>query len=166
MTMLPAPETERAASSAQATALAPVGPSLGEAHRSVRVSTRSPWRRFLSFAGPGGLVAVGYIDPGNWATDLAAGSRFSYALLSVVLVSSLMAMLLQALCVRLGIASGQDLAEACRDTYPRAAMPLWILAEVAIAATDLAEVLGSAIALQLLFGLPLPRASCSPPPTC
>lgn len=129
---------------------------LGDARGSVRPSTAGSLRRFLSFAGPGMLVAVGYIDPGNWATDLAAGSRFSYALLSVVLVSSLMAMLLQVLCVRLGIASSRDLAEACRDAYPRAAMPLWVLAEIAITATDLAEVLGSAIALQLLFGLPLP----------
>jgi manganese transport protein len=101
------------------------------------------------------LVAVGYIDPGNWATDLAAGSRFSYALLSVVLVSSLIATLLQVLSARLGIASGQDLAEACRDAYPRAAPSLWVLAEIAIIATDLAEVLGSAIALTLLFGLAL-----------
>lgn len=134
----------------------PGGAGLGAAYRSVLPSTAGPVRRFLSFAGPGALVAVGYIDPGNWATDIAAGSRFSYALLSAILAASLMAMLLQALCVRLGIASGRDLAEACREAYPRAAAPLWVLAEIAIAATDLAEVLGSAIALQLLFGLPLP----------
>ncbi len=121
----------------------------------VALSTRGPVRRFLSFAGPGALIAVGYIDPGNWATDLAAGSRFSYALLSVVLVSSLMAMLLQALSVRLGIATGRDLAEGCRDAWPRSAPVLWVLAEIAIAATDLAEVLGSAIALELLFGVPI-----------
>ena len=127
-----------------------------DGYRSIQPSTRGPLRRFLSFAGPGALVAVGYIDPGNWATDLAGGSRFSYALLSVVLLSSLMAMLLQAMCVRLGIASGQDLAEASRDAYPRAAGTLWALAEIAIAATDVAEVLGSAIALELLFGIPLP----------
>jgi manganese transport protein len=118
-------------------------------------SVRSRLRRFLSFAGPGAIVAVGYIDPGNWAADLAGGSRFAYGLLSVVLASGLMAMLLQALCVRLGIASGQDLAEACRDAWPRAATLLWALAEVAVAATDLAEVLGSAIALELLFRIPL-----------
>ncbi len=116
---------------------------------------RARLRRFLSFAGPGAIVAVGYIDPGNWAADLAGGSRFAYGLLSVVLLSSLMAMLLQALCVRLGIASGQDLAEATRDTWPRAAPLLWVLAEVAVAATDLAEILGSAIALELLFHIPI-----------
>src|ERR1700759_770851 len=121
-----------------------VGQAGSQTFRPVRIS-QSPqlWRRLLGFIGPGLLVAVGYIDPGNWATDLAAGSRFSCALLSVVLVSSLMAMLLQGLCVRLGIASGQDLAEACRDAYPRAVTPLWVLAEIAIVATDLAEVLGS-----------------------
>ncbi|MBF5042052.1 divalent metal cation transporter [Aggregicoccus sp. 17bor-14] len=130
--------------------------ALGGAFRSVRLSPRRGWRRFLGFAGPGALVAVGYMDPGNWATDLVGGSRFGYALLSVVLLSNLMAMLLQTLCVRLGVGSGLDLAQGCREAYPRAAVPLWLLAELAIAATDLAEVLGSAIALKLLFGLPLP----------
>lgn len=115
----------------------------------------SGWRRFLGFAGAGGVVAVGYIDPGNWATDLAGGSRFGYALLSVVLASSLVAMLLQTLSARLGIATGLDLAAACREAYPRLALPLWATAEIAVVATDLAEVLGSAIALQLLFGIPL-----------
>jgi manganese transport protein len=113
------------------------------------------WRRFFGFAGAGALVAVGYVDPGNWATDLGGGSRFGYALLSFVLASSLMAMLLQTMSARLGIATGLDLAAACREAYPRLAWPMWGAAEVAIVATDLAEVLGSAIALQLLFGIPL-----------
>jgi manganese transport protein len=130
--------------------------SLGAAFRSVPLHPRRGWRRLLGFAGPGALVAVGYMDPGNWATDLVGGSAFGYALLSVVLLSNLMAMLLQGLCVRLGVGSGLDLAQACREAYPRAALPLWVLAELAIAATELAEVLGSAIALKLLFGLPLP----------
>jgi len=137
-------------------ARAPGWESLGGAFRSVRLSPRRGWRRFLGFAGPGALVAVGYMDPGNWATDLVGGSRFGYALLSVVLLSNLMAMLLQGLCVRLGVGAGMDLAQGCRAAYPRAAFALWLLAELAIAATDLAEVLGSAIALKLLFGLPLP----------
>jgi manganese transport protein len=110
----------------------------------------------LAFAGPGYLVAVGYMDPGNWATDLAGGARYSYTLLSVVMLSNLMAILLQALAARLGIASGRDLAQACRDAYPRpVTMALWVICEIAIAACDLAEVIGAAIALQLLFGLPL-----------
>ncbi|EGY01330.1 Mn2+/Fe2+ transporter [Nitrospirillum viridazoti Y2] len=114
------------------------------------------WRKLLAFSGPGYLVAVGYMDPGNWATDIAGGSRFGYTLLSVVLLSSLMAMLLQALSVRLGIASGRDLAQLCRERYgPRTAVLLWILCEIAIIACDVAEVIGSAIALKLLFGLPL-----------
>ncbi|MBB6253938.1 Nramp family divalent metal transporter [Nitrospirillum iridis] len=114
------------------------------------------WRKLLAFSGPGYLVAVGYMDPGNWATDIAGGSRFGYALLSVVLLSSLMAMLLQALSVRLGIASGRDLAQLCRERYgPRTAVVLWLLCEIAIIACDVAEVIGSAIALKLLFGLPL-----------
>jgi manganese transport protein len=129
--------------------------ALGGVYGSDARPARGPIRRFFSFAGPGALVAVGYIDPGNWATDLAGGSRFSYALLSVVLVSSLMAMLLQALCVRLGVASGRDLAEGCRERWPRAAAPLWIVAELAVVATDLAEVIGSAIALEMLFHVPL-----------
>ncbi|HEX8387870.1 MAG TPA: Nramp family divalent metal transporter [Sphingomonas sp.] len=132
-------------------------PSLAEVHRSVAVpSTGSRWRRIGAFFGPGYLVAVGYMDPGNWATDLAGGSAFGYALLSVILLSNLMAMLLQALSARLGIAAGMDLAQACRERYPRpVALALWVLCEIAIIACDLAEVLGTAIALKLLFGLPL-----------
>jgi manganese transport protein len=107
--------------------------------------------------GPGLMVSVGYIDPGNWATDIEGGSRFGYALLSVILISNLFAMLLQHLSLKLGIASGRDLAQACRDYYSRpVSFVLWVLSEIAIAATDLAEVIGSAIALNLLFGLPLP----------
>ncbi|HZS62614.1 MAG TPA: Nramp family divalent metal transporter, partial [Gemmatimonadaceae bacterium] len=114
------------------------------------------WRKALAFAGPGYLVAVGYMDPGNWATDLAGGSRFGYALLSVILVSNLLAVLLQGLASKLGIVTGRDLAQACRDSYSRpASIALWLGAEVAIAACDLAEVIGSAIALQLLFHIPL-----------
>ena len=111
----------------------------------------------LAFAGPGYLVAVGYMDPGNWATDLAGGSRFGYTLLSVIMLSNLMAILLQGLAARLGIASGRDLAQACRDHYSQPVVwILWFLCEIAIAACDLAEVIGSAIALNLLFGIPLP----------
>jgi manganese transport protein len=114
------------------------------------------WRKLLAFAGPGYLVAVGYMDPGNWATDLAGGARFGYTLLSVILISNLMAILLQALAVRLGIGSGRDLAQACRDSYSKpVTIALWIICEIAIAACDLAEVIGAAIALNLLFGLPL-----------
>jgi manganese transport protein len=113
-------------------------------------------RKMLAFAGPGYLVAVGYMDPGNWATDLGGGSRFGYTLLSAVLMSSLLAIFLQALAAKLGIATGRDLAQACRDHYSRrTALVLWVLCETAIAACDLAEVLGSAVALKLLFGLPL-----------
>src|SRR6185312_8008707 len=113
-------------------------------------------KKLLAFLGPGYLVAVGYMDPGNWATSLAGGSKFGYALLTVALLSNLMAILLQALCARLGIASGRDLAQACRDAFPRyISWPLWVLAEVAICATDLAEVIGTAIGLNLLFGIPL-----------
>jgi manganese transport protein len=132
-------------------------PSLPEAHRSIPISHGASWlRKMLAFAGPGYLVAVGYMDPGNWATDIAGGSKFGYALLSVVLISSLMAMFLQALSAKLGIATGRDLAQACRDHYSRrTAFALWIVCETAIAACDLAEVLGSAVALKLLFGLPL-----------
>lgn len=131
--------------------------SLPEAFRSVKVPRGGAWwRRLLSFLGPGYVVAVGYMDPGNWATDIAGGSRFAYMLLSVVVLSSLMAVLLQALAAKLGIVTGRDLAQACRDAYARpVAIGLWLLAELGIAACDLAEVLGSAIALQLLFGLPL-----------
>jgi manganese transport protein len=124
---------------------------------SVRVS-RSPqmWRRLLGFIGPGFLISVGYMDPGNWATDLAAGSRYGYTLLFVIMLSNLMAILLQSLAIKLGIAGEQDLAQACRAQYSRpVAVGLWIIAEIAIAACDLAEVIGSAIALQLLFHIPL-----------
>ena len=110
----------------------------------------------MAFLGPGYLVAVGYMDPGNWATSLAGGSKFGYALLTIALLSNLMAILLQALCARLGIGAGRDLAQACRDAFPRAvSWPLWVLAEIAICATDLAEVIGTAIGLNLLFGIPL-----------
>jgi len=132
-------------------------PSLPESYRTVRVPTAPGFfRRMLAFAGPGYLIAVGYMDPGNWATDVAGGSQFGYRLLSVVLLSSLMAMFLQALCVKLGVATGRDLAQACREHYSkRTAIALWLGGEIAIAACDLAEVLGSAVALQLLFGIPL-----------
>jgi len=114
------------------------------------------WRKLLAFAGPGYLVAVGYMDPGNWATDLGGGSKFGYTLLSVILLSNLMAMFLQALAAKLGIATGRDLAQACRNHFSRpTAIALWVICETAIAACDLAEVLGSAVALKLLFGLPL-----------
>ncbi len=131
--------------------------SLPEVHRSIHVPRgASFWRKMLAYAGPGFLVAVGYMDPGNWATDLAGGARFGYTLLSVIMISNLMAILLQHLCVKLGIVTGRDLAQACRDHYPKpVAWFLWVLCEIAIAACDLAEVVGSAIALQLLFGIPL-----------
>lgn len=132
-------------------------PSLAESYRSVEVTGTGWFRKLLAFAGPGYLVAVGYMDPGNWATDLAGGSRFGYTLLSVILLSNLMAVLLQGLASKLGIVTGRDLAQACRDHYSKpVAVLLWIAAELAIAATDLAEVVGTAIALNLLFGLPLP----------
>lgn len=131
-------------------------PSLAEAYRTVNVSHRTWWRKILAFAGPGYLVAVGYMDPGNWATDLAGGAQFGYALLSVILMSNLMAVLLQGLASKLGIVTGRDLAQACRDHYSRpVSFALWVLCEIAIAACDLAEVIGSAIALNLLFGIPL-----------
>jgi len=134
-----------------------VTPSLAEVYRTIPVATGSWWRKALAFAGPGYLVAVGYMDPGNWATDLAGGSRFGYTLLSIVLVSNLLAILLQGLASKLGIVTGRDLAQACRDHYSRpTALGLWVLCEIAIAACDLAEVIGSAIALNLLFGIPLP----------
>jgi manganese transport protein len=130
--------------------------SLPEVHASVPVAAGGFWRKMFSFAGPAYLVAVGYMDPGNWATDLAGGARYGYTLLSVILLSNFMAILLQSLAVRLGIAGGRDLAQACRDSYSRpASFALWILAEIAIAATDLAEVIGAALALNLLFGIPL-----------
>jgi manganese transport protein len=137
-------------------------PSLPESYHSVHVPKGvSFWRKALAFAGPGYMVAVGYMDPGNWATDLAGGSRFGYTLLSVILLSNLMAILLQALALKLGIATGRDLAQACRDHYSRpVSFVLWVLCEIAIAACDLAEVIGSAIALNLLFGIPLIWGVC------
>src|SRR6185503_15842862 len=140
----------------------PSAPSLREVHGSIVVPFDAGfWRKLLAFAGPGYLVAVGYMDPGNWATDLAGGARYGYTLLSVVMVSNLIAILLQALAARLGIASGRDLAQACRDHYSRpVTIALWLICELAIAACDLAEVIGSAIALNLLFGLPLIWGVC------
>jgi manganese transport protein len=137
-------------------------PSLPESHHSIRVPRGvSFWRKALAFAGPGYMVAVGYMDPGNWATDLAGGARFGYTLLSVILISNLMAILLQALALKLGIATGRDLAQACRDHYSRpVSFVLWVLCEIAIAACDLAEVIGSAIALNLLLGIPLVWGVC------
>jgi manganese transport protein len=137
--------------------LPPGSVSLPEVHGSIAVPTTAGfWRKLFAFAGPGFLVAVGYMDPGNWATDLAGGARFGYTLLSVIMISNFMAILLQALAARLGIASGRDLAQACRDSYSRpTVIALWIVCEIAIAACDLAEVLGAAIALNLLFGIPL-----------
>ncbi|MBN9444233.1 MAG: Nramp family divalent metal transporter [Bosea sp. (in: a-proteobacteria)] len=132
-------------------------PSLADVFRSVSVApSSSTWRKFLTFLGPGYLVAVGYMDPGNWATSLAGGAQFGYTLLVVALVSNIMAVVLQSLCARLAVATGRDLAQACRDAYPPyMAWPLWLLAELAICATDLAEVIGTAIGLNLLFGIPL-----------
>lgn len=132
-------------------------PSLPESHRTIPVVPGISWiKKILAFAGPGYLVAVGYMDPGNWATDLGGGAKFGYTLLSVILLSNLMAMLLQALSAKLGIVTGRDLAQACRESYSKpVAIVLWVVCEIAIAACDLAEVLGSAVALKLLFGLPL-----------
>jgi manganese transport protein len=132
-------------------------PSLPEAHRTIPITAGASWfRKVFAFAGPGYLVAVGYMDPGNWATDIAGGSKFAYSLLSVIVISNFMAMFLQALSAKLGIATGRDLAQACREHYSRrTSFVLWIFCEIAIAACDLAEVLGSAVALKLLFGLPL-----------
>ena len=132
--------------------------SLAEVHGTVRViGAAGSWRRLLAFLGPGYLIAVGYMDPGNWATDIAGGSAFGYTLLSVILISNLMAVLLQSLSARLGIATGRDLAQACREHYSApASFALWALCELAIIACDLAEVIGTAIALNLLFGIPLP----------
>jgi manganese transport protein len=133
-----------------------VAPSLQEVYRSVPIGSGGFFRKLLAFAGPGYLVAVGYMDPGNWATDLAGGSRFGYTLLSVVLLSNIMAVLLQGLASKLGVVTGRDLAQACRDHYSRpVAIGLWLLCEIAIAACDLAEVIGSAIALNLLFHIPV-----------
>jgi manganese transport protein len=141
---------------------APAMPSLPEVHRSVGVPTGVGfWRKLLAFSGPGFLVAVGYMDPGNWATDIAAGSRFEYRLVFVLMMSNLMAILLQTLASRLGIVTQRDLAQACREYYsPRTGFALWVICEVAIAACDLAEVIGSAIALNLLFHIPLLWGVC------
>ena len=132
-------------------------PSLPESNATVAIPRKVHWwRKALAFAGPGYLVAVGYMDPGNWATDLAGGARFGYALLSVILLSNLMAILLQALALRLGIVTGRDLAQACRDHYAKpVTIALWLMCEAAIVMCDLAEVIGTAIALQLLFGISL-----------
>ncbi|HEY6754902.1 MAG TPA: Nramp family divalent metal transporter [Pseudolabrys sp.] len=132
-------------------------PPLAEVFGSIATRpTGSLGKKLVAFLGPGYLVAVGYMDPGNWATSLAGGSKFGYALLTVALLSNLMAILLQALCARLGIGAGRDLAQACRDAFPRAlSWPLWLLTEIAICSTDLAEVIGTAIGLNLLFGIPL-----------
>ncbi len=137
-------------------------PSLPEVHRTIPVpSSYGFWRKLLAFSGPGYLVAVGYMDPGNWATDLAGGSVFGYTLLSVILLSNLMAILLQSLCAKLGIVTGRDLAQACRDSYSKpVAITLWVLCEIAICACDLAEVVGTAIALNLLFHIPLLIGVC------
>lgn len=146
----------------QSTEASLLPPSLPEVNRSIAVPhSATTWRRLLAFIGPGYLVSVGYMDPGNWATDLAGGSRFGYTLLSVILLSNLMAILLQSLCVRLGVATGRDLAQACRDYYrPSVSFVLWILCEIAIVACDLAELLGSALALNLLFGIPMAVGVC------
>src|SRR6201990_417397 len=132
-------------------------PSLSDVFASVRTPRGgSFWRKLFAFLGPGYLVAVGYMDPGNWATSLAGGSRFGYALLTVALLSTGMAIVRQSLCARLGVGAGRDLAQACRDSFPRyVAVPLWLSAEVAITATDLAEVIGTAVGLNLLFYIPL-----------
>ena len=137
-------------------------PSLPEIHSTLSVPQSASFlRKLLAFAGPGFLVAVGYMDPGNWATDLAGGARYNYTLLSVIMLSNLMAILLQSLAIKLGVATGRDLAQACRDNYSRpVALGLWGLAEIAIAACDLAEVIGSAIALNLLFHIPLIWGVC------
>src|ERR1700716_2692534 len=165
MQRLDAPQLETEPSLAVAAAPAPVAktarastlPSLPESHRTIPIAAGATWfRKVLAFAGPGYLVAVGYMDPGNWATDIGGGSKFGYTLLSVIVMSNFMAMILQALSAKLGIATGRDLAQACRETYSRrTSFILWVLCEIAIAACDLAEVLGSAVALKLLFGLPL-----------
>jgi manganese transport protein len=152
----PKPPIEPGWRAAQAT------PSLREVHRSIAIPKNLGfWRKLLAFSGPGYLVAVGYMDPGNWATDLAGGSAFGYTLLSVILLSNLMAILLQSLCAKLGIVTGRDLAQACRDHYSRpVSVGLWFLCEIAICACDLAEVIGSAIALNLLFKIPLIWGVC------
>src|SRR5437667_5308040 len=132
-------------------------PSLAGMFASVPTAKQgSFWRKLVAFLGPGYLVAVGYMDPGNWATSLAGGSKFGYALLTIALLSNIMAIILQSLCTRLGVGAGRDLAQACRDSFPRfVSWPLWLSAEIAITATDLAEVIGTAIGLNLLFHIPL-----------
>src|SRR5437762_6546098 len=154
--------SENSAHSARGWRITGTSVSLPEVHGSIPIPVGAGfWRKLFAFAGPGYLVAVGYMDPGNWATDLAGGSRYGYTLLSVIMLSSLMAILLQALSARLGIVSGRDLAQACRDHYSRpTTIVLWLLCEVAIAACDLAEVIGAAIALNLLFHLPLLWGVC------
>jgi manganese transport protein len=161
-TVPPQLETEPASATSGYSVVSPsrrlgAAPSLPEAHRTIPFHSGTSWlRKVWAFAGPGYLVAVGYMDPGNWATDIGGGSKFGYTLLSVIVLSNLMAMFLQALSAKLGIATGRDLAQACREQYPRrTTMFLWVICEIAIAACDLAEVLGSAVALKLLFGLPL-----------
>lgn len=141
---------------------APALPSLAEVHRTVSVPSRAGfWRKLFAFSGPGFLVAVGYMDPGNWATDIAGGSQFAYRLIFVLMMSNLMAVLLQTLAARLGIVTQRDLAQACREYYSRrASLALWVICEIAIAACDLAEVIGSAIALNLLFHIPLLWGVC------
>ncbi|MDQ2930542.1 MAG: Nramp family divalent metal transporter [Gemmatimonadota bacterium] len=152
----PPTEAEEVAAKSSGWRRARLTPSLAEVYRSVPVSGTSTWRKALAFAGPGYLIAVGYMDPGNWATDLAGGSAFGYRLLSVVMLSNLMAVLLQGLSSKLGIVTGRDLAQACRDHYSRpVAIFQWVICETAIAACDLAEVIGSAIALNLLFHIPV-----------
>ena len=137
-------------------------PSLPEVYRSIEIPKSAVWwKRLLAYLGPGYLVSVGYMDPGNWATDIAGGSKFGYTLLSVILISNLMAILLQSLCVRLGVVTGRDLAQACRDYYSKpVSIALWLLCEIAIVACDLAELLGSALALNLLFGIPMAIGVC------
>ena len=132
-------------------------PPLSDVYHSVQVTNKgSQLRRMAAFIGPGYMVAVGYMDPGNWATSIAGGSKFGFTLLSVALISNIIAIILQSLTARLAIASGRDLAQACRDAYPKPiAHMLWLLAELAIIATDIAEVVGTAIGLNLLFGIPL-----------
>src|SRR5512141_220931 len=132
-------------------------PALAEVFGSIATRPSGSFgKKLVAFLGPGYLVAVGYMDPGNWATSLAGGSKFGYALLTIALLSNLMAILLQSLCARLGIGAGRDLAQACRDSFPRwVSLPLWLSAEIAITATDLAEVIGTAIGLNLLFHIPL-----------
>src|SRR5437773_12314230 len=149
--------SENSAHSARGWRITGTSVSLPEVHGSIPIPVGAGfWRKLFAFAGPGYLVAVGYMDPGNWATDLEGGARYGYPLLSVIIISSLMAILLQALAARLGIASGRDLAQACRDSFSRpVTLVLWVLCEIAIAACDLAEVIGAAIALNLLFHLPL-----------